>query len=1282
MQKAIRLDETQVLNLATKAKTDNSICGYLQKKSSDGQKWKIRWCALYQNLLFYYENDTAVRPIGVLLIEGCYCERYANARSSRDEKQYWYLTIQFRGDVLRQFEFRCETETECNAWVDIVQHSSFNMILSQKEELEQKYLHLLQILDSEKTAKLNLRQQCEELTCEVSKLKMELKKEIGELNILHRERKRSAVIILQDQNQNEQSEEMKQILKVQSFLRGWLCRRRWKAIVQDYIRSPHAESMRKRNNIVFNMVESEREYVEQLSLLVSCFLRPFKMAASAKKPIISHEEVNSIFLNSETIFFLHQIFYKGLSARMDQWPKLLIGDLFDMLLPMLSIYNEYVRNHHYSLQVLAECKQRPLFSQLLKQYETKPSCEGRSMEIFLTYPMHQVPRYILTLHELLAHTPHDHVERKSLEYAKNKLEELSRVMHDEVSETENIRKNLSIERMIVEGCDILLDVHQTFVRHGSLVQVVHERKMSRSRLGSLGAKGETKKEGVRQCFLFTKHLLITMRTSGGKLHLCKIGGKIGLMETTLVEDYDPFDDDGGCSPSEYDNLDFKLIVEPKNSPPLEIILVASTQQDKAAWTSDISQCIVNLHYNGLLDTYSLDSSSSSIHLPQCINPRPRRLASDPSHDSLHLRSDARLFKDDVDIRFSKMLNSCKVPQIRYATFERLVERLTDLRFLSIDFLNTFLLTYRIFSSWDKVLETLKNVYRNPDAAERLLNVCEQPSSPRKLPQTPEVNGGPRSPQTATPKSPTGITVVKTSSETSKPRSFDSNSSARIHPFRKSFMKSDRVVEGSGGVVESKHLLSTPPESPTSPEQPSPPDSPVKTMPKATSKSSSMLVPRRGLTASRSAPNIAALVNKSEMAPPSPKNTKMHCFSTSPPSQTASAGVVVTSSRQSTRRSSSSTAATAFAAATAGSSVPSRLQHRAIVRGRGRPGKLQKHMSREVLSSAATVRVINVIRHWVSKFPQDFVSDEKLKCAVIEFLEEISGNVNLLPTEHKCAVSVLRQLNQQPAVTTSTLETFMNMPPESPLEDPSFPAIVLAEQITYIDHMLLVEVPYWEFLNQAWMKHGKETKAPHILAVIRQFNETSKLVSSEIIRQPTVSARAAAIDKWAAVADMCRCMHNFNGVLEITSALMNSAVYRLKKVWDKVTKQSRATLEKLQILVSSDGRFKNMREALHRIDPPCVPYLGCYLTDLAFIEDGTPNISDNQLINFSKMRMIAHVIREIRHFQQTPYKVEPEHKVIHYLTDSKRILDDDELYALSLEMEPRQSTNRARHAQSI
>lgn len=65
-------------------------------------------------------------------------------------------------------------------------------------------------------------------------------------------------------------------------------------------------------------------------------------------------------------------------------------------------------------------------------------------------------------------------------------------MHDEVSETENIRKNLAIERIIIGGCDILLDVNQVFVRQGSVLQAIGNDKsrVQRSRIGSLRGEKE------------------------------------------------------------------------------------------------------------------------------------------------------------------------------------------------------------------------------------------------------------------------------------------------------------------------------------------------------------------------------------------------------------------------------------------------------------------------------------------------------------------------------------------------------------------------------------------------------------------------------------------------------------------------------------------------------------------------------------------------------------------------------------------------------------------------
>uniref|UniRef100_A0A8D0TC65 Ras protein specific guanine nucleotide releasing factor 2 n=1 Tax=Sus scrofa TaxID=9823 RepID=A0A8D0TC65_PIG len=1148
MQKSVRYNEGHALYLAFLARKEGTKRGFLSKKAAEASRWHEKWFALYQNVLFYFEGEQSGRPAGMYLLEGCSCERAlappragtgpGGARDALD-KQY-YFTVLFGHEGQKPLELRCEEEQDGKEWMEAIHQASYADILIEREVLMQKYIHLVQIVETEKIAANQLRHQLEDQDTEIERLK-------SEIIALNKTKERMRPY---QSNQEDEDPDIKKIKKVQSFMRGWLCRRKWKTIVQDYICSPHAESMRKRNQIVFTMVEAESEYVHQLYILVNGFLRPLRMAASSKKPPISHDDVSSIFLNSETIMFLHEIFHQGLKARIANWPTLILADLFDILLPMLNIYQEFVRNHQYSLQVLANCKQNRDFDKLLKQYEANPACEGRMLETFLTYPMFQIPRYIITLHELLAHTPHEHVERKSLEFAKSKLEELSRVMHDEVSDTENIRKNLAIERMIVEGCDILLDTSQTFIRQGSLIQVpsVERGKLSKVRLGSLSLK----KEGERQCFLFTKHFLICTRSSGGKLHLLKTGGVLSLIDCTLIEEPDASDDDSKGSGQVFGHLDFKIVVEPPDAAPFTVVLLAPSRQEKAAWTSDISQCVDNIRCNGLMTI--VFEENSKVTVPHMI------------------KSDARLHKDDTDICFSKTLNSCKVPQIRYASVERLLERLTDLRFLSIDFLNTFLHTYRIFTTAAVVLGKLSDIYKRPFT------------------------------------------------------------SIPVRSLELFFATSQNNREQSPGAVE-EHV-----------------DNPRVDLCNKLKRSIQRAVLESG-PVDRAGVESSPATDATELSPCRSPSTPRHLRYRQPGGQTADNSHCSVSP------------ASAFAIATAAA-------------GHGSPpgfNNAERTCDKEfIIRRSATNRVLNVLRHWVSKHAQDFELNNELKMNVLNLLEEVLRDPDLLPQERKATANILRALSQDDQddihLKLEDIIQLTDCPKAECFETLS--AMELAEQITLLDHIVFRSIPYEEFLGQGWMKLDKNERTPYIMKTSQHFNDMSNLVASQIMNYADVSSRANAIEKWVAVADICRCLHNYNGVLEITSALNRSAIYRLKKTWAKVSKQTKALMDKLQKTVSSEGRFKNLRETLKNCNPPAVPYLGMYLTDLAFIEEGTPNFTEEGLVNFSKMRMISHIIREIRQFQQTSFRIDHQPKVTQYLLDKALIIDEDTLYDLSLKIEPR------------
>merc|ERR1711916_409686 len=139
------------------------------------------------------------------------------------------------------------------------------------------------------------------------------------------------------------------------------------------------------------------------------------------------------------------------------------------------------------------------------------------------------------------------------------------------------------------------------------------------------------------------------------------------------------------------------------------------------------------------------------------------------------------------------------------------------------------------------------------------------------------------------------------------------------------------------------------------------------------------------------------------------------------------------------------------------------------------------------------------------------------------------------------------------------------------------------------------------------------------------------------------------------------LNNFNGCMEIIAGLQSSAVYRLKNAWARVDSKTLELYESLKDALSSSGSYKAMRNAIHMANPPCIPYLGMYLTDLNFIE----------------RRYYANVLLEVSRYQQMSYTLEPDHPHHEYLERcmaraQQEIPEENVAYQQSLVCEPRGS----------
>jgi len=316
-----------------------------------------------------------------------------------------------------------------------------------------------------------------------------------------------------------------------------------------------------------------------------------------------------------------------------------------------------------------------------------------------------------------------------------------------------------------------------------------------------------------------------------------------------------------------------------------------------------------------------------------------------------------------------------------------------------------------------------------------------------------------------------------------------------------------------------------------------------------------------------------------------------------------------------------------------------------------------------------LRVLNVIRMWVEQYPNDFTPPliEKLSSFLTCTRRNGHGQYSDL---------ILKKFNTKKK---ERLELPTYTPPKPKIFWMKYSSEYIfclsstdvAEQLTLIDFDTYKSIEEIELLNQAWSKDQKST--PNITAMSTRFNSVSAFVSWSILREADIKVRSKMMAKFIKICIALSKLNNFNGLYSVLAGLNMSSIYRLHHTKSLIPKAYLKKYEQLCKFLDNNKSQKVYREAIHSTCPPLIPYLGIYLTDLTFIEDGNKD-EVKGLINFKKRELIFSTIMEIQQYQQQPYNIKPKPNIIQFLFELPSIDDkkkfEDQLHDQSHLIEPK------------
>ncbi|EJD50846.1 ras GEF [Auricularia subglabra TFB-10046 SS5] len=264
------------------------------------------------------------------------------------------------------------------------------------------------------------------------------------------------------------------------------------------------------------------------------------------------------------------------------------------------------------------------------------------------------------------------------------------------------------------------------------------------------------------------------------------------------------------------------------------------------------------------------------------------------------------------------------------------------------------------------------------------------------------------------------------------------------------------------------------------------------------------------------------------------------------------------------------------------------------------------------------------------------------------------------------------------IVTKTLFAALRDRKYSTISPTDFDALELARQLTVMENELYRAVRAEEVL-------GPDSTLGNVRKLSTLSTALTGWVAESILSEQDIKKRTTLLKFFIKVGDRCVTLNNFSAPRAILAALDSSTISRLAQTWQGLHQKSRAAFEELRKLADHARNYSVYRNRLKATQPPAVPFLGLYLTDMTFCREGNPSHRSppgdpsRKLINFNKYHKLTRIVQDMQRFQ-VPYALKSIPEIQAYLThvldNAKNSGDLGELYRRSLLVEPRQAADVA------